>query len=53
VHTHEEFLAYTKELFAIVAAGDLNLSVHGEYELSTEGIRQAQLDISTLSCFSV
>ncbi|ORY57693.1 hypothetical protein BCR35DRAFT_309589 [Leucosporidium creatinivorum] len=47
VHTQEEFLQYTKELFDIVASGDLNLSLHGEYELSTEGVKQTQLDLTS------
>lgn len=46
VHTQEEFQTYAKELFELVQSGALRLSVHKEYELSTEGIRQAQEDIS-------
>mgnify|MGYP001581929184 FL=1 len=48
VHTHEEFQFYTTELFKIHKAGHLKLSVHGEYDLSTEGIKQSQADISKL-----
>ena len=46
VHTQEEFQSYAKELFELVQSGALRLSVHKEYDLSTEGIRQAQEDIS-------
>lgn len=48
VHTQEEFQSYAKELFELVRNGDLKLAVHKEYDLSTEGIRQAQEDISEL-----
>ena len=48
VHTQEEFQSYAKELFELVQSGALRLSVHKEYDLSTEGIRQAQEDISEL-----
>lgn len=46
VHTHEEFLSYTKELFDIIKAGHLDLSVYEEYPLTTEGVRQTHLDLS-------
>ncbi|KAL8283230.1 hypothetical protein RQP46_006008 [Phenoliferia psychrophenolica] len=47
VHTHAEFTAYTTELFKIHKAGDLKLSVHGEYPLTTEGVKQSQADITS------
>ncbi|POY72962.1 hypothetical protein BMF94_3948 [Rhodotorula taiwanensis] len=47
VHTQEEFQSYAKELFELVRNGDLKLAVHKEYDLSTEGIRQAQEDITS------
>ncbi|GAA5932828.1 hypothetical protein JCM1841_005442 [Sporobolomyces salmonicolor] len=47
VHTHEEFTTYATELFEIVKKGDLKLAVHGEYPLTTAGIRQAQTDITS------
>lgn len=37
---------YSSKLFKIIADGGLNLSVYKEYDLTTEGIRQTQLDIS-------
>lgn len=46
MHTQDEFQSYAKELFELVRSGALKLSVHKEYDLSTEGIRQAQEDIS-------
>ncbi|KAI5474910.1 hypothetical protein MNV49_002193 [Pseudohyphozyma bogoriensis] len=45
VHTKDEFAGYTKELFEIYQAGHLKLSVHGEYPLTVEGVRQSQEDI--------
>lgn len=56
VHTREEFQGYARELFDLVRGGGgdggaegLRLAVHGEYPLSTEGIRQSQEDISAFS----
>ena len=37
---------YSSKLFGIMKEGGLNLSVYKEYDLTTEGIRQTQLDIS-------
>ncbi|KAM0756590.1 NAD(P)-binding protein [Meredithblackwellia eburnea MCA 4105] len=47
VHTLDEFQYYTKELFKLQKEGAITLSVHGEYELTTEGIRQTQRDLSS------
>lgn len=49
VYTAEEFHSYASELFEIVKQGHLELSVHGEYPLTTEGIKQSQIDISELA----
>ena len=46
VYTREEFTSYANELFEIYKAGHLRLSVHEEYPLSTEGVKQSQIDIS-------
>lgn len=46
VHTRDEFQTYSTELFKLVQEGALKLAVHGEYELTTEGMRQTQIDIS-------
>lgn len=46
VHTLEEFQSYSTELFKLIQKGDLKLSVHGEYPLTTEGIQQTQRDLS-------
>ncbi|KDE02769.1 hypothetical protein, variant [Microbotryum lychnidis-dioicae p1A1 Lamole] len=45
VHTKHEFQTYSTELFGLLASGQLRLSVHSEYPLSTKGIKQAQVDI--------
>ncbi|KAK4056125.1 NADPH:quinone reductase [Microbotryomycetes sp. JL221] len=47
VHTREEYQTYSKELFELLKQGVLKLSVHGEYPLTTEGIKQAQIDITS------
>ncbi|KAM0787119.1 hypothetical protein ACM66B_006373 [Microbotryomycetes sp. NB124-2] len=47
VHTREEYQTYSQELFEILRSGVLKLSVHKEYEFSTEGIKQAQADITS------
>lgn len=49
VHTAEEFHDYATELFEIVKQGHLKLALHGEYPLTTEGIKQSQIDISASS----
>ncbi|KAB5590502.1 NADPH-dependent quinone oxidoreductase [Ceratobasidium theobromae] len=41
-----EFHQYSSELFELVRSGKLGVAVHGEYPLSTEGIRQTQIDIT-------
>lgn len=46
IHTREEFHHYTAELFKLQASGALKLSVFGEYPLTTEGIKQTQVDLS-------
>jgi hypothetical protein len=46
VHTRDEFQSYSTELFQLIKDGVLNLAVHGEYPLTTEGVRQTQKDIS-------
>ncbi|SCV67091.1 BQ2448_5737 [Microbotryum intermedium] len=45
VHTKQEFQSYSRELFGLLESGKLRLSVYQEFPLSTEGIRQAQIDI--------
>ncbi|GAA5889742.1 hypothetical protein JCM6882_004307 [Rhodosporidiobolus microsporus] len=47
VHTQDEFQSYSTELFDLIKKGVLNLSVHGEYPLTTEGVRQTQIDITS------
>lgn len=50
VHTLDEFQSYTRELFDLVQQGKIRLSVHGEYPLTTEGVRQTHKDISASLC---
>jgi NADPH2:quinone reductase len=46
VYTKDEFTDYSNELFGLVAEGRLKLSTWDkDYELTTEGIRQTQIDI--------
>jgi len=52
VYTAEEFHTYASELFEIVKQGHLKLAVHEEYPLTTEGIKQSQIDISTFTLTS-
>ncbi|GAA6007994.1 quinone oxidoreductase family protein [Rhodotorula paludigena] len=47
VHTLDEFQSYTRELFDLVQQSKLRLSVHGEYPLTTEGVRQTHKDITS------
>ncbi|CUA67593.1 NADPH2:quinone reductase [Rhizoctonia solani] len=41
-----EFHAYSLELLDLVKSGKLKIAVHAEYPLTTEGIRQSQMDIT-------
>lgn len=41
-----EFRRYSSESLELVKNGKLNIAVHAEYPLSTEGIRQTQVDVS-------
>lgn len=41
-----EFHQYASELFELVNSGQLDIAVHAEYPLTTEGIRQTQIDIT-------
>ncbi|KAB5590501.1 NADPH2:quinone reductase [Ceratobasidium theobromae] len=42
-----EFHQYASELFELIGAGKLDIAVHAEYPLTTEGIRQTQIDITS------
>lgn len=46
VYTQEEFDQYSKELWDLLANKAIKLRVHGEYELSEEGVRKAQADLT-------
>jgi len=41
-----EFHQYSSELLELIKNGKLDVAVHGEYPLTTEGIRQTQTDIT-------
>ncbi|KEP47412.1 NADPH-dependent quinone oxidoreductase [Rhizoctonia solani 123E] len=41
-----EFHQYSLELLDLIKSGKLNIAVHAEYPLTTEGIRQSQMDIT-------
>ncbi|CAE6458583.1 unnamed protein product [Rhizoctonia solani] len=41
-----EFHQYSLELLDLIKSGKLNIAVHAEYPLTTEGIRQSQIDIT-------
>ncbi|KAE8250924.1 hypothetical protein A4X13_0g4242 [Tilletia indica] len=45
--TREETDRWSKELFDLIAAGHLKMNVHAEYPFTTEGIRQAQTDLTS------
>lgn len=45
VYTRDEFVKYTDELFKLIKDGVLNLHVHAEYSLTTEHVKQVQLDM--------
>ncbi|KAE8212489.1 hypothetical protein CF327_g3867 [Tilletia walkeri] len=47
VKTREETDRWSKELFDLIAAGHLKMNVHAEYPFTTEGIRQAQTDLTS------
>ncbi|CAD6887308.1 unnamed protein product [Tilletia controversa] len=47
VHTQEETEYWAKELFDLIAAGALKVNVHAEYPLTTEGLQQAQTDLTS------
>ncbi|KAI0078847.1 NAD-P-binding protein [Panus rudis PR-1116 ss-1] len=45
--TPEESQYYTKELFTELSSGRLKVKIHGVYPFTTEGVRQAQTDLTT------
>lgn len=47
VYTQEEFETTYAELFDLIAKGIVKFKIHGEYNLSAQGIRQAQEDITS------
>ncbi|KAI0323067.1 NAD-P-binding protein [Amylostereum chailletii] len=47
VVTLEERNYYGRELFELVESGALKINIHGEYPFTSEGVRQAQIDLTT------
>lgn len=47
VYTQEEFEAAYADLFQLIEKGHVKFKIHGEYDLSAQGIRQAQEDITS------
>ena len=45
VYTVQEKDAVGKELFGLVAAGQLKINIHGEYPFTAEGVKAAQQDL--------
>ncbi|CAE7231099.1 unnamed protein product [Rhizoctonia solani] len=41
-----EFHEYSVELLELIKSGKLNIAIHAEYPLTTDGIRQSQVDIT-------
>lgn len=45
VYTVEEKDAVGKELFGLIASGQLKINIYGEYPFTAEGVRAAQQDL--------
>ena len=45
VYTVQEKDAVGKELFGLVATGQLKINIHGEYPFTAEGVKAAQQDL--------
>ena len=45
--TPEESQQYSQELFKELASGRLQVKIHDVYPFTTEGVRQAQTDLTT------
>jgi len=46
VVTPEESLYYGNELFKLISSGKVKINVFKEYPFSTEGVREAQTDLT-------
>jgi len=46
VKTVDEKNKYGKELYRLVASGELRINIHGEYPFTAEGVKQAQIDLT-------
>jgi NADPH2:quinone reductase len=45
--TLEEHNRYSKELWGLVSGGALKTAIHAEYPFTADGVRQAQIDLTT------
>jgi NADPH2:quinone reductase len=45
METVEERDAYAREAYRLVSNGDVKINIFKEYPFTTEGVRQAQLDL--------
>ena len=45
METVEERDAYAQEAYRLVSNGDVKINIFKEYPFTTEGVRQAQLDL--------
>jgi len=45
--TPEESTYYSKKAFELIENGTLKINIHKEYPFTTEGVRQAQTDLTT------
>lgn len=46
VYTAEEAAYYGKVLFNLIGSGELKIKVYKEYPFTTEGVREAQADLT-------
>lgn len=47
IATPEELETYSGELFDLISKGIVNVRIHEEYNMTAEGIRKAQEDITS------
>jgi NADPH:quinone reductase len=45
--TPEESTYYSKKAFELIGNGTLKINIHKEYPFTTEGVQQAQRDLTT------
>ena len=45
--TLEERNNYSRELWSLVSSGTLRINIHSEYPFTADGVRQAQIDLTS------